>query len=116
MKKYLLMGVMALALAVPGAAMAETAPPPAPPPGGPQKPAMAPENFEARKAKVLERLGKRIAALQKSQSCAQAATDAKALRACKPERAKAGKRRGKGMRKGMNMGPPPLPPGEPAAQ
>lgn len=42
------------------------------------------EKFEQRKSRILERLGKRAAAIQKKQTCVQAATNPESLKACFP--------------------------------
>ncbi|MCE9508723.1 MAG: hypothetical protein K8R48_10500 [Alphaproteobacteria bacterium] len=53
--------------------------------------------FEERKAKTLEHMGKRIAAMQKKQACVQAAATQEAMKACFPNMGK----RGENMKKGM---------------
>lgn len=44
------------------------------------------ENFDAHKAKVLERIGRHQARIEKHKSCVEAAKDKEAMQACKPQK------------------------------
>lgn len=90
------------------AAVAQTAAPAAPSSAAPTATATATapakgEKFDARKAKVLQRLEKRAAEVQQKQACVQAATTKEALQACFPNRGKKGGHKGGGF--GMDKEP-----------
>jgi len=121
MKKYLLVTVMALVLALPGAAWCqgpgdndgggpqnEGGPSGGPQgPGGPGGGRDNPQQFQQRKAEVLKRIGEHQAELQKVQSCVEAANDGQALRACMPRRPDGGRPGGfrpGGMQQGGSQG------------
>lgn len=94
-KTALLAAAVAVLMSAP-AAHAENAAPAAP--AGAEKEAIKPEDFAARKAKVLEHMAKREAEGQKRKACVEAATTPEALKACFPNRGHWGKKgpRGEG--------------------
>jgi hypothetical protein len=80
--------LIATALVLSSAALAQTNAPPAPngqgAHNGPQGQQQE-QRFEEIKARHLDHIAKRIAQLQQVQSCVQAAANPEALRACRPQ-------------------------------
>jgi hypothetical protein len=101
--KQMLIAMTVAAVMSASAAMAQTAAPAAPassPAAAPAAPNDAAkekqheEKFEDRKAKALEKLAKRAAAIQEKQACVQAATDKDSLQKCFPKRGERGEHHG----------------------
>jgi hypothetical protein len=88
MKKAL---YLALGMLFASSAFAQQNTPPAGAPGQER-----PQDFQQMKQRLLERMGRRIDAIQKAKSCVQQAQDAQALRSCRPSEPRRGGPDGRG--------------------
>jgi Flp pilus assembly protein CpaB len=88
--KHILSAAVVIAGLSGAVAMAESSAPATAPAAAttPDKEQKREENFAEHKAKALERLEKRAAAVQEKKTCVQAATTPDALKACFPNRGK----------------------------
>jgi len=84
MKKYILLTAMVLMLAAPGSAWCQNNP--SGNSGNAPGAGAQGQDFQARKAEIIQHISAHLAEMQQRLNCVQAATNHEALRACMPQK------------------------------